>query len=318
MFIKRTIITIAAAIATVTLAHAQSYPAKVVRMVTPFAPGGLGDLLPREIATGLTQLLGRQVIVENRPGANTIIAMQAMAKSLPDGYTLVFTSAASLAINVSAYKSLPYDPIKDFAPVALCFTTPLYLVVRPTLPARSVGELIALAKSHPGGLTFASGGRGSTNHLAGELFKSLAGVDMQHVPYKSATPAMVDIMAGHVDLMFGGAGLSEAQAGKVRVLAVTSARRTAAAPELPTVQEAGLPGYEATLWFGILAPAKTSPAIVNRLSRDINNVLGQPAMRQRFSTGDITPSTPEEFADLIKREISKWRKVFQSAKIEPE
>jgi tripartite-type tricarboxylate transporter receptor subunit TctC len=241
-----------------------------------------------------------------------------VAKSPPDGYTLVFTSAGSLAINVSAYKSLPYDPIKDFAPIALCFTTPLYLMIHPALPARSVGELIALARSRPGGLTFASGGSGSVNHLAGELFKSLARVDMQHVAYKSAGPAMLDIMAGRVDLMFGAAGLSEAQAGKVRVLAVTGARRTAAAPQLPTVQEAGLPGYEATLWFGILAPAKTPVAIVNRLSRDINNVLGQPAMHQRLSSGDITPSTPEEFADLIKREIPKWRKVFESAKIDPE
>ena len=318
MFIERTIITIATAIATVTLAHGQSYPTKVVKIVSPFAAGGMGDLVPREIATGLARLLGQQVIVENRPGANTIIAMQAVAKSPPDGYTLVFTSAGSLAINVSAYKSLPYDPIKDFAPVALCFTTPLYLMVNPALPAGSVEELIALAKSRPGGLTFASGGSGSVNHLAGELFKSLARVDMQHVAYKSAGPAMLDIMAGRVDLMFGAAGLSEAQAGKVRVLAVTGARRTAAAPQLPTVQEAGLPGYEATLWFGILAPAKTPVAIVNRLSRDINNVLGQPAMRPRFSSGDITPSTPEEFADLIKREIPKWRKVFESAKIDPE
>ena len=318
MFIERTIITIATAIATVTLAHGRSYPTKVVKIVSPFAAGGMGDLVPREIATGLAQLLGQQVIVENRPGANTIIAMQAVAKSPPDGYTLVFTSAGSLAINVSACKSLPYDPIKDYAPVALCFTTPLYLMVNPALPAGSVGELIALAKSRPGGLTFASGGSGSVNHLAGELFKSLARVDMQHVAYKSAGPAMLDIMAGRVDLMFGAAGLSEAQAGKVRVLAVTGARRTAAAPQLPTVQEAGLPGYEATLWFGILAPAKTPVAIVNRLSRDINNVLGQPAMHPRFSSGDITPSTPEEFADLIKREIPKWRKVFESAKIDPE
>ncbi len=318
MFIKRTIITITAAFATATLAHAQSYPAKVVKMVTPFAPGGLGDLLPREIATGLTQLLGQQVIVENRPGANTIIAMQATAKSPPDGYTLVFTSQASLVINVSAYKNLPYDPVKDFAPVALCFTTPLYLMVNPALPAGSVEELIALARSRPGKLTFASGGSGSTNHLAGELFKSLARVDMQHVPYKSAGPALVDIMAGHVDLMFGAAGLPEAQAGKVRVLAVTSVRRTAAAPQLPTVQEAGVPGYEASLWFGILAPAETPAAIVNRLSRDINTVLSRPAMRQRFSTGDITPSTPEEFGDLIKREIPKWREILTIAKIDPQ
>jgi tripartite-type tricarboxylate transporter receptor subunit TctC len=289
-----------------------------VKIVSPFVAGGLGDLLPRAIAADLGRLLGQQVIVENRPGASTIIAMQAVAKSPPDGYTLIFTSVTSLALNVSAYKSLPYDPIKDFAPVALCFTTPLYLVVHPSLSATTVQELIALAKSRPGRLTFASGGTGSSNHLAGELFKSLARVDMQHVPYKSAGPAMMDVMAGHVDLMFGAAGLAEAQAGKVRVLAATGARRSVAAPELPTVQEAGVPGYDATIWFGILTPAKTPAAIVNRLSQDINNVLDQTAMRQRFGTGDITPSTPEEFADLIEREIPKWRKVFQSAKIEPE
>jgi len=318
MFVTRTIITIAVAFATITVAHAQSYPTKVVRIVAPYVPGGLGDLLSRAIATGLTPLLGQQVIVENRPGASSIIAMQTVAKSPADGYTLVFASATSLAINVSTFKNLPYDPVKDFAPVSLCFTTPLYLVVHPSLPARSVKELIALAKARPGRLTFASGGNGTTNHLAGELFKSLARVDMRHIPYKSAGPAMIDVMAGHVDLMFGGAGLADAQTGKVRVLAVTSARRTAAAPELPTVQEAGLPGYEATLWFGILAPANTPVTIVNRLSQDINNVLSQPVMRQRFSTGDITPSTPDELADFIKREIPKWRKVITSAKIEPE
>jgi len=304
--------------ASVTVAHAQNYPAKPVRIISPFAPGGLGDLLPRAIAAGLTPLLGQQVIVENRPGATTIIAMQAVAKSPADGYTLVFTSVTSLSINVSTFKNLPYDPVKDFAPIALCFTTPLYLVVHPSVPAHSVKELIALARSRPGGLAFASGGNGSTNHLAGELFKSLARVDMQHVPYKSAGPAMIDVMAGHVDLMFGAAGLADSQTGKLRVLAVTSASRTAAAPQLPTVREAGLPGYDATLWFGMLAPARTPAAIVDRLSRDIHNVLAQPALRHRFSSGDFTPSTPGELADLIKREIPKWRKVIESAKIQPE
>src|SRR6266487_2392945 len=317
MFVKRTLITIAAAIAAVTLAHAQGYPAKVVKIVSPFAPGGPGDLLPRAIAAGLSPLLGQPVIVENRPGAATIIAMQAVAKSPPDGYTLVFTSVSSF-ISVSAYKNLPYDPVADFAPVALCFTTPLYLVVRPSLPASSVAELIALAKSRPGKLSFASGGNGTTAHLAGELFKSLAGVDIQHVPYKSAGPAMTDVIAGHIELMFGSGGLTEARAGKVRVLAVTSARRSSAAPELPTVQEAGLPGYESTLWFGILAPAKTPGAIVARLSGDIGRVLAQAELRERFNTVDFTPSTPEEFAAFIQSEIPKWRKVFQTAKIEPE
>src|SRR6267378_1599815 len=318
MIVKRSIVAIAAAIAAVTLAHAQSYPARVVKIVSPFAPGGPGDLLPRAIAAGLSPLLGQPVIVENRPGATTIIAMQAVAKAPPDGYTLIFTSVTSLAINVSAFRNLPYDAVRDFAPIALCFTTPLYLVVHPGVPAKTVGELIALAKSRPGKLSFGSGGNGTSNHLAGELFKAMAGVDMQHVPYKSAGPAMTGVIAGHIDLMFGSGGLTEARAGKVRVLAVTSARRSSAAPELPTMQEAGLPGYESTLWFGILAPAHTPAAIVRRLSDDINKVLGGPNIRERFNTVDVTPSTPEEFAAFIEREIPKWRRVFEAAKIEPE
>src|SRR5260221_3150845 len=183
MFLKRTIITIAAAIAAVTVAHAKAYRARVVKIVSPFAPGGPGDLLPRAIAAGLSPLLGQPVIVENRPGATTIIAMQAVAKAPPDGYTLIFASVTSLALNVSAYKNLPYDPVKDFAPVALCFTTPLYLVVHPSVPAKTVQELIALAKSQPGKLTFGSGGDGSSNHLAVELVKSLSHVDMRRIPY---------------------------------------------------------------------------------------------------------------------------------------
>ena len=306
------------AVATTGVARAEDYPAKVVKIVSPFVPGGPGDLLPRAIAAGLTPLLGQQVIVENRPGAATIIAMQAVAKAPPDGYTLVFASATSLALNVSAYKNLPYDPVKDFAPVALCATTPLYLVVHASLPARSVPELIALARSRPGKLTFGSGGDGSTNHLAGELFKSLAKVDMQHVPYRSAQSAMTDVVAGHVDLMFGSGGLNEARAGRVRVLAVTSARRSATAPDVPTVQEAGLPGYEATLWFGIAAPAGTPGPVVHRLSDEIRKVLAQPAFHERFGTVDVTPSTPEEFSAFIQSEIPKWRTVFQTARIEPE
>ena len=299
-------------------AFAQSYPVKPVKIVSPYTPGGLGDVLPRGVAAGLTELLGQQVIVENRPGASQVIGMQAVAKAAPDGYTLVFGSATSLAINVSAFKNLPYDPLRDFAPIALCFTTPVYLVVHPSVPAKSVKELVALARARPGRLTFASGGNGSSNHLAGELFKSLSGVDLLHVPYKGAGPAMIDVMAGHVDLMFGAAGLAEAQAGRVRVLAVTSARRSAVAPHVPTVQESGVPGYEATIWFGILAPAGTPAPIVNRLSQDIIRILAQPSMRDRFGTVEITPSTPEGFASHIRREIPKWRKVYAAANIAAE
>jgi tripartite-type tricarboxylate transporter receptor subunit TctC len=297
-------------------AQAQTtYPVKPVRIISPYPPGGLGDLLPRAVAAGLTGALGQQVIVENRPGASQIIGMQAAAKSPPDGYTLVFGSVTSLAINPSAQKNLPYDPVNDFVPVSLCVTTPLYLVVHPGVPAKHVKELIALARSRPGELTYASGGNGSSNHLAGELFKSLARVDLLHVPYKGAGPAMVDVMAGHVDLMLGAAGLVEAKAGKVRVLGVTSAKRAAAAPDVPTLAESGVPGYEATIWFGLLAPAGTPAAVVTRLSNEINKVLSQPKMRAQFSTVEITPSSPEGFASLIRREIPKWRKVIESGRI---
>ena len=313
--IRTALFSVALACASSVPAHAQSFPAKLVKIISPYSPGGLGDLLPRAIAPGLTATLGQPVIVENRPGASQIIGMQAAAKSPADGYTLVFGSVTSLALNPGVHSNLPYDPVRDFAPVALCVTTPLYLVVHPSVPARSVKELIALAKARPGSITFGSGGTGSSNHLAGELFKSLARVDLLHVPYKGAGPAMVDVMAGHVALMFGAAGLAEAKAGKVRVLGVTSAKRSVTAPELPTLIEAGVPGYEATIWFGLLAPAGTPAAIVSRLSQAIGIALAQPRVREQFTTLDITPSTPEAFAALIAREIPKWRKVIQSARI---
>lgn len=299
-------------------AQAQNYPVKPVKIISPYSPGGLGDLLPRAVAAGLTDSLGQQVIVENRPGASQIIGMQAAARSPADGYTLVLGSATSLAINPGLNKNLPYDPLKDFAPVALCVTTPLYLVVHPSVPARSVRDLLALAKAQPGTLTFASGGNGSSNHLAGELFKSLARVDFLHVPYKGAGPAMIDVMAGHVAMMFGAAGLAEAKAGKVRVLGVTGAKRSATAPELPTLSESGVPGYEATIWFGLLAPAGTPAPLVSRLSQEIGKALAQPRVREQFTTLDITPTTPEGFAALIRREIPKWRKVIDGAKIPAE
>lgn len=300
---------------TTPLAQAQTYPAKPVRIISPYSPGGLGDLVPRAIATGLSEAMGQQFLVENRPGASQAIGMQAAAKSPADGYTLVYGSVTSLAINPAMTRDLPYDPIKDFAPVSLCVTTPLFLVVHPTVPAKNVKELIALARRQPGKLTFASGGSGSSNHLAGELLKSLAGVDLLHVPYKGAGPAMADVMAGHVDLMLGAAGLAEARAGRVRVLGVTSRKRSPSAPELPTLAEAGVKGYEATIWFGLLAPAGTPQPIVNRLSQEIGKVLGQQTMRERFSTVELTPTTPEGFAEHIKREIPKWRKVVAGAKI---
>ncbi len=297
------------------LTQAQTYPTKPIRIISPYTAGGLGDLVPRAIGAGLTEALGQQILVENRPGASQAIGMQLVAKSPADGYTLVYGSVTSLTINPAVNKNLPYDPVKDFAPLSLCVTTPLFLVVHPSVPAKNVKELIALAKRQPGKLTFASGGNGSSNHLAGELLKLLAGIDLLHVPYKGAGPAMIDVMAGHVDMMLGAAGLAEAHAGRVKVLGVTSPKRAAAAPDLPTLAEAGVKGYESTIWFGLLAPAGTPQPIVNRLSQEIGKVLQQKTMRERFNTVELTPTTPEGFAAHIQREIPKWRKVVTEAKI---
>lgn len=297
------------------VAQAQTYPVKPIRIISPYTAGGLGDLVPRAIGVGLTEALGQQVLVENRPGASQAIGMQLVARSPADGYTLVYGSVTSLAINPAVTRDLPYDPVKDFAPLSLCVTTPLFLVTHPSVPAKNVKELIALAKRQPGKLTFASGGNGSSNHLAGELLKLLAGVDLLHVPYKGAGPAMIDVMAGHVDMMLGAAGLAEARAGRVKVLGVTSAQRAAAAPDLPTLAEAGVKGYESTIWFGLLAPAGTPQPIVNRLSQEIGKVLQQKSLRDRFNTVELTPTTPEGFAAHIQREIPKWRRVVTEAKI---
>ncbi len=297
------------------VANAQAYPVKPVRIIVPYPAGGLGDILPRALGASLAEQLGQPFVAENRPGASQMIGAQLAAKSAPDGYTLFFGSVTSLAINVSAQKNLPYDPLRDFTPVALCFSTPLYLVVNPVVPARSVKELVALVRARPGRLTFASGGSGSSNHLAGELFKFLIGADIVHVPYKGAGPAMMDVIGGHVDMMFEGAGINYAKDGKVRALAVTSARRSPVAPHLPTMQESGVPGYESTIWFGIVAPSATPAPIVSRLSQEIAKALAQPAMRERLSAVNLLGSTPDEFAAHIRAEIPKWRKVIESAKI---
>ena len=293
----------------------QAYPVKAVRIVVPYPAGGLGDILPRALGASLSEQLGQPFVTENRPGASQMIGAQFAAKAAPDGYTLFFGSVTSLAINVSAQKNLPYDPLRDFAPVSLCFSTPLYLVVNPVVPARSVKELIALVKARPGKLTFASGGAGSSNHLAGELFKFLIGGDIVHVPYKGAGPAMIDVVGGHVDMMFEGAAINYAKDGKVRALAVTSAARSPVAPQLPTMQEAGVSGYESTIWFGIVAPTATPAPIVNRLSQEITKALAQPLLRERLSTVNLIGTTPEAFAAHIRAEIPKWRKVIESAKI---
>ena len=304
-------------------ALAQAYPIKPVRVVVPYPPGGVGDTTMRAIAQQLSESLGQPFVIDNKPGASQMIGADAVAKAAPDGYTLFLGSVTSLAINVSSQKKMPYDPVKDFAPVSMLYFSPMYLVVNPAVPAQSVKELVALAKAQPGKLSFASIGQGGSIHLAGEMFKSMAGVDITHIPYKGSGPALTDIIGGQVSLMFdaGVSALPQVRAGKLRALAITTAKRVDSTPELPTVAEAGgLPNYEATLWFGLVAPAATPRDIVNRLSQELAKILRQPALQARFANlgVEFSASSPDEFATYIRAETLKWGKVFRDAKVEQE
>jgi len=290
-------------------------PGRPLRIIMPYPPGGLADIFARSLAAAAVEPLAQQIVIENRPGATQIIGAQAAARATPDGHTLFFGSVTSLAINPASRPNLPYDPLRDFAPVTLCFSTPLYLVVHNAVPAKSVRELIALARAQPGKLTFASGGTGTSQHLAAELFKAMARVDLVHVPYKGAAPAMVDVQAGQVNFMFEGGGLNYVRDGKIRVLAVTGAKRTASAPDIATVSEAGLPGFETIIWFGLVAPSATPRALVDALSANIGNVLAQGTLQQKYPALDVRRSTAQQFAAHIRAEIAKWRKVIRDANI---
>ena len=295
-------------------ASAQSYPSKPVRLIVPFAPGGPADFQARLISPKLNASWGQPVVVENRAGGNTIIATELTARSEPDGHVVQVISAG-FAINVSLYSKLPYDSLRDLAFVTQLTSGPAIVVVHPSLPVRSVKELIQLARSRPGQLTYASAGLPS--QLAVELFKVMTGTDLVHVPYKGAAPAMIDLIAGHVQVSFPtiGGGLPHAQAGRLRALATTGAKRPLAAPDLPTMMEAGVPGYEATNWFGTAVPAKTPPAIVAKLSQDIGRVLHLPDVRERLLAQGMEPvsNTPEEFSTYVRSEMTKWAKVVKAS-----
>jgi len=295
-------------------AAAQSYPSKPVRLIVPFAPGGPADFQARLIAPKLTASWGQPVVVENRAGGNTIIATELTARSEPDGHVVQVISAG-FAINVSLYSKLPYDSLRDLAFVTQLTSGPAIVVVHPSLPVRSVKELIQLARSRPGQLTYASAGLPS--QLAVELSKVMTGTDLVHVPYKGAAPAMIDLIAGHVQVSFPtiGGGLPHAQAGRLRALATTGAKRPLAAPDLPTMMESGVPGYEATNWFGTAVPAKTPPAIVAKLSQDIGRVLHLPDVRERLLAQGMEPvsNTPEEFSTYVRSEMTKWAKVVKAS-----
>jgi tripartite-type tricarboxylate transporter receptor subunit TctC len=298
-------------------AAAQSYPTKPIRMVVPYPPGGTTDIVARPVAKGLQEALGQPVIVENRPGAGGNIGMDLVAKAAPDGHTIAVSSVATLAIGASLYSHLPYDVLKDLAPVTRIAAVPNVLVVHPSVPANSVRELIAYAKANPGKLQFGSAGNGTTVHLSGELFKSLAGVNMQHIPYKGAAPAMIDLLGGRVQLMFDflSSSLTQIEAKKLKALGVTGPKRSPLLPNVPTIAEAGVPGYEVYAAFGVLTTGGTPPAIVRKLNAEIVKLIATPGMKDILARQGADPigDKPEEFARSLKQEVEKWAAVVKAS-----
>jgi len=298
---------------------AQVYPGKPIRLIVPFAAGGGNDNVARLVGKRLADSLGQPAVIDNRPGAGGVVGAELAAKSAPDGYTLFLGGVGSHAINPNLHAKLPYDPIKDFAPVSLLAQAPLVLVVHPSVPVHDVAEFIAYARAHPGRLNFASNGNGSSSQLAAVMFASMAGVDMVHVPYKGLAPALTDLLAGEVQLMFSSvvAILPHIKAGKLRAIAVTGAKRLASMPELPTIAESGLPGYEASSWYGILAPAGTPRDIVVRLNAELAKALEQPEVRNSLLAEGAEPAggSPERFAAHIRAEMERLGKIIRDAKI---
>ena len=301
-------------------AQAQQYPTRPVRFVVPFAPGGSTDTLARTLGQKLSEALGEQVVVDNRSGGSGNIGMEIVARAAPDGHTIVLGYIANLAIGPSLYAKLPFDPVKDFAPVTQLASSPNVLAAHPAVPARNLKELIALARARP--VNFASAGVASVGHLTGEFLNSLAGIKMVHVPYKGSGQAVTDLLGGHVQLMFSGfsSALPHIKAGKLRALAVTGAKRSPALPDVPTIAESGFPKFEATAWYGVLAPAQTPRPIVIRLHDEIIKALQLPDVKERLaSVGfEIVGSTPEAFGAYIQSEIRKWEKVVKASGAKPE
>src|SRR5258706_3504853 len=303
-------------------AHAQQdYPSRPIRIVVPSSPGGGTDILARQIAQKLTERWGQQVIVDNRPGAGQMIGIELVAKAAPDGYTLVMT-ATLLALNTVLYKKVPYDPVRGFAPISQVAAMPNIIVTHPALPARTIRELIALARSHPGQLVYASSGVGTGPHLSMELFLTMAGVKMGHVPYKSTNPGMIDTMAGQIQVLMSTLlpPLPHIKTGRLRALGVTSSKRVSSLREVPTIAEAGVAGYEVVGWYGIAAPANTPRDVINKLYGEIANILQSPETREKLAADGAEPvgSTPEQFAAFIQSEIDKWGRVVKSSGINVE
>jgi tripartite-type tricarboxylate transporter receptor subunit TctC len=306
----------------VTSALAQTYPAKPLRILIAQAPGSATDVISRVVANRLSEGLGQPIVIEARPGAGGVVGTESAARSAPDGYTLFMANNSTHGSNPAVYAKLPYDAVNDFAPISFVASVPYVLVVDPALPVSSVQELIAHAKSQPGKMNYASAGNGSTHHFCGELLKSMSGIDMLHIPYKGSPPAIAGLLGGEVSLMF--ANLtdigSQIKGGKVKALAVSTPKRAGSLPDLPTLSEAGLPGFEITSWFGLLAPAGTPAPIIARLNAETNKVLARTDVRDTLGAQglEVTSGTPEQFAAHIKSEIAKFTKIGKSAGIKAE
>jgi tripartite-type tricarboxylate transporter receptor subunit TctC len=325
LLVSRTAILVPALAVSLTAAlpvQAQPYPSRPIRFIVPYTPGGLGDSFARAVGEDLAKRMGQPVVIDNRPGASQAIGAEATAKAPPDGHTIFMGTQSGLVANTIARRKLPYDPVRDLAPVSMLFTTPLYLVVHPSLPAKSLKELVALARAKPGKLTFASIGNGSSQHLAGEMLRARAKVDIVHVPYKGSSPAITDLLGGQVDMMFEGgvSSLPHVKSGKLRALATTGRERTEAMPELPTMAESGVADFDITVWFGLVAPAGTPRPIIERLNREVGEVLRTRELKEKFAAAgiDITPSSPEELGERIRADLPYYTRLMQEAGIQPE
>ncbi len=296
---------------------AAQYPSKPIRIVVPFSPGGTTDILARAVGQKLTEAWAQSVLVDNRPGGSGMIGAETVAKAPPDGYTVLMASVAEVAVNQNLYARMTYDPLKDLAPVTLAGFTPLILVIHPSVQARSVNELIALAKAKPGRFTFASPGNGSVQHLSGELLKTVARVDITHVPYKGGAPAVTDLVGGQISMFFGGMPIvmPHVKAGRLRALAVTVTKRSPAAPDVPTMEEAGVPGFEITNWFGVYVPAGTPKAVIAKLNTEMSRVLNLPDVKQRLAEQGLETvgNSVEQFDAFFKAEILKYAKIIKDS-----
>jgi tripartite-type tricarboxylate transporter receptor subunit TctC len=318
----RTSLAVVAALAVLAAvpARAQQYPSRPVTIVVPFAAGGGSDLLARLVAQHLEEKLGKPFIIENRPGAGTMLAAMQAVRAAPDGYTLMQATSSTMAINVSMLKKMPYEPLKDLVPVALLSSSPFFLVVNKDLPVKSVADLIALAKAKPNSLNYGSGGPGSMHHLSTELLQSMAGIEMTHVPYKATPPAMNDLLAGHIQVLFGDTTsvLPMIQQGSVRALGVTTAKRSPAAPDVPAVAET-VPGFESASWQMLVAPGATPPEVIALLNREVHAIFSEPAViaeLERRGIGPALTGTPDEVREFVKKEIVRWSDVVRRAGLE--